>query len=134
MKARAYRIHDRAMLLRTCSALSSLLVSEEHPVLIEVSDYAEQRTVAQNRLLHAILRDVAEQVEVDGKRFSADAWKEELRRRFIGTEEIELPSGERIERGISTTTLTVGQMTEVIDRFSAWLASEFGYLPEEMAA
>lgn len=119
--------------MRVASELSKMLVSEERPILVEVGPYTEQRSSAQNRLLHAILRDVAENLEVHGQRFSPDAWKELFRRRFIGTEEIELPSGERIERGISTTLLDRGQMTEAIDGFLAWLATEYGY-EQEMAA
>lgn len=134
MQPRSFRIYDRGMLQRTCSLLSQMLVSEEKPLLIEVAEYAEQRTSAQNRLLHALLRDVADSIEVEGKRFSADAWKETFRRRCIGTEELVLPTGERIERGISTTTLTVEQMGIALDQFQAWLASEFGYLPAELVA
>lgn len=134
MQPRSFRIYDRGMLQRTCTLLSQMLVSEEKPLLIEVAEYAEQRTSAQNRLLHALLRDVADSIEVEGKRFSADAWKEVFRRRCIGTEELILPTGERIERGISTTTLTVEQMGVALDQFQAWLASEFGYLPQELVA
>lgn len=134
MKSRCFRIFDRGMLLRVSSLLADMLVSEQTPLLIEISDYSEQRTNAQNRLLHALLRDVSESVRVNGLTFSADAWKEMFRRKFIGTEEITLPSGERIERGISTTTLNVGQMASAITGFESWLAQEFGYLPEEIAA
>lgn len=133
MKARSFKIHDRAMLMRVSGELAKMLVSEEHPIIIEVADFHEKRSVAQNKLLHAILRDVAENLVVDGKRFSQAAWKEEFRRRFIGTEEIDLPGGKRIEQGISTTTLDRGQMTEAIDLFLAWLSGEHGYLAE-MAA
>lgn len=133
MRPREFRVYDQATLTRVSGLLARLQVSEKRPLLISVSPYSEQRTVAQNRLLHAILRDVADSVEVDGKRFSQEAWKELFRRRFIGTEEIVLPRGERIERGISTTTLDVGQMAEAITQFEAWLASEFGYLAEAMA-
>lgn len=133
LKARSFRVFDKHTLQRVAGLLAQMLVSEEHPLLVEVSPYSEQRTSAQNRLLHAILRDVAESIEVGGKRFSQDAWKEMFRRKFIGTEEVHLPSGERIERGISTTTLTVGQMAEAITQFESWLASEFGYLAEMVA-
>lgn len=134
MTPRAFRIHDRWTLERTCALLSKLLVSEERPLLIEVAEYAEQRTSSQNRLLHAILRDVADSLEVNGERFSAEAWKELFRRQCIGTEELVLPTGGRVERGISTTTLTVEQMGIALDQFQAWLASEFGYLSAELAA
>src|SRR5437899_10454882 len=107
MIARSFRIYDRETLQRACGLLSQVLVSEEHPIVIEVASYSGQRTSSQNRLLHAILRDVADSIEVNAERFSAEAWKELFRRRCIGTEELVLPTGERIERGISTTTLTV---------------------------
>lgn len=134
MKPRTFRVFDRAALMRVSSALSQMIVSEKSPLLIEVGPYHEQRSTAQNKLLHAILRDVADNLVVRGQRFSQEAWKELFRRRFIGTEEVVLPSGERIERGISTTTLDRGQMTQAIDGFLAWLASEHGYMSEEMAA
>ena len=134
MKARTYRIEDRATLMRVAGSLSNMLVSADKPLMVEVSDYREQRSTAQNRLLHAILRDVAENVEVNGKRFSQDAWKEQFRRQFIGTEEITLPTGEIVDQGISTTTLNKGQMVEAMDRFLAWLAHDFGYMAQELAA
>jgi len=136
MKTRAFRVHYAAQLPKIIGILQALKVDEEHPFLIEVSDYKGHRTSAQNKLLHAILRDVAENIEVDGQRFSPDAWKERFRRDYIGTEEFTLPptkahpEGELYERGISTTTLDVAGMGEAIDRFSAWLANEFGYLAE----
>jgi hypothetical protein len=134
VKARTYRIEDRATLMRVAGSLSNMLVSPDKPLMVEVSDYREQRSTAQNRLLHAILRDVAENIEVGGKRFSQEAWKEQFRRQFIGTEEVVLPTGQIIEQGISTTTLNKGQMVEAMDRFLAWLASDFGYMAQELAA
>ncbi len=134
MKPRSFRVFDRATLMRVASLLSQMLVSEDKPLLIEVSPYSEARTNAQNKLLHAILRDVAEQVVVDGRRFSPDTWKEHFRRTYLGTEELTLPSGEIVTQGKSTTKATVGEMSEAIDRFLADLASTHGYLPEQMAA
>lgn len=110
--------------------LAALIVSEEKPLLVEVSDFTAQRTAAQNRLLHAILRDVADSLEVNGQRFGPDAWKEIFRRKFIGTREVTLPTGEIIEFGISTTSLNVEQMAEAITKFEVWLSAEFGYLAE----
>ena len=99
-----------------------------------MSPYSEARTNSQNRLLHAILRDVAEQVEVDGRKFSQEAWKEHFRRTYLGTEDVTLPSGEILSQGKSTTKATVGEMSEAIDRFLAELATEHGFLPEALAA
>lgn len=134
MKPRAFRCYDRAALMKVAGLLSQMLVSEDRPLLVEVSPYSEARTSAQNRLLHAILRDVAEQIEVDGRRFNAETWKEHFRRTYLGTEELTLPSGEIVTQGKSTTKATVGEMSEAIDRFIADLAMNHGYLPEQMAA
>jgi hypothetical protein len=132
IQAREFRVDGKEKLHRVCALLARLQVSEKHPVLISVAPYSGQRTLAQNKLLHAMLRDLADNLTVNGRRFSQEAWKELFRQRFIGTEEIELPTGERIERGISTTTLNMAQMAEALTQFQAWLASEHGYLAEEM--
>lgn len=132
-QSRSFRVHERGMLMRVAGELAKMIVSEEKPLLVEVSPYSEKRTSAQNRYLHAILRDVAENVMVGGRYFDEDAWKEHFRRKFIGTEEIDLPTGERIERGISTTTLDVGQMAQAIDNFLGELSRDHGYLVDQAA-
>ena len=96
------------------------------PLVVSIDEYKAKRTGEQNRLLHALLNDIAEQASVNGKRFSAETWKEHVRRLFIGMEEIDMPDGSRLERGISTTTLSVGDFTQLIDRVQAWAVTELG--------
>lgn len=96
------------------------------PLVVTVEAYAVKRSVEQNRKLHAILNEIAENVYIDGRRYDVEAWKEQVRRRFIGTEELDLPNGTRIERGVSTTTLNASQFSELIERVSAWAAVELG--------
>ncbi len=96
------------------------------PLQVTVEEYAAKRSSEQNRKLHAILNEISENVCVNGRYYDAEVWKEQVRRRFIGTEELDLPDGSRIERGISTTTLNVGQFSELIERVTAWAAVEFG--------
>jgi hypothetical protein len=94
------------------------------PLVVSIEAYAVKRSVEQNRKLHAILNEIAENVYIDGRRYDVEAWKEQVRRRFIGTEELDLPNGTRIERGVSTTTLNASQFSELIERVSAWAATE----------
>jgi len=96
------------------------------PLVVSIAEYKEKRSGEQNRLLHALLNDIAEQATVNGKHYSAETWKEHIRRLFIGTEEIDLPDGSRLERGISTTTLSVGEFMQLIDRVQAWATTELG--------
>lgn len=134
MKARAYKVFDRTTLMRVAGWIAQMLVSEERPILIEVTDFKERKTRQQEKLYHAILGDVAQQVEVDGKRFSALAWKEYFVRKYVGTEDVVLPTGEIIHQRKSTTDLSAEDYSELIDKTLGELAMEYGYLPQEMAA
>lgn len=94
------------------------------PLLVTVDEYRAKRSAEQNRLFHALLNVIAEGATVDGKYYDADTWKEHIRRKFIGTEETNLPDGSRLERGISTASLTVPEFTLLIERVQAWAQTE----------
>lgn len=94
------------------------------PLLVTVEEYRAKRSAEQNRFLHALLNTIAENAAVEGKYYDMETWKEQVRRKFIGTEEINLPDGSRIERGISTASLTVPEFTLLIERVQAWAQTE----------
>lgn len=96
------------------------------PLAVTVSEYKSKRTLEQNSLLHVYLEQIAEAAHVEGRRYSEEQWKEYYRRRLIGTEEIDLPDGSRIERGISTTTLNVEQFARFLTAIEAHAATELG--------
>lgn len=87
------------------------MVKAGTPLAVTVSESKSKRSQEQNARLHALLQDIAENAWVEGRQFDMETWKEFFRQKFIGTEEINLPDGRRIERGISTTTLDVGAFT-----------------------
>lgn len=95
------------------------------PLVVSIEREHRQRTLAQNKRLHALIGEIA-QHPIHGQHFTAEAIKEYVRRRWIGTEEIDLPDGTRIERGLSTTTLSVEECARVIDAVEAWAATELG--------
>lgn len=95
------------------------------PLVVTLEVEHRQRTTSQNARLHALIRAIA-QCPIDGRRFGVEAIKEYVRRRFLGTEEIDLPDGTRIERGVSTTTLDVAQFARLMDEVEAWAVSELG--------
>lgn len=98
------------------------------PLVVTVDEYKARRSSEQNRLFHALLNEISEQAMIGGKHYDADTWKELIRRKFIGSEEINLPDGSRLERGISTTTLSVPEFTQLIDRVTAWAATELNVI------
>lgn len=96
------------------------------PLVVTVAEHKAKRSAEQNRLFHALLNTIAESATVNGKYYDAETWKEHIRRKFIGTEEIHLPDGARIERGISTASLSVAEFTQLIERTQAWAQTELG--------
>lgn len=98
----------------------------ERPLIVTVSEYRARRNAAQNRLLHALIDEIAESARPGGRQYDNEFWKEYIRRKFIGTEDMTLPDGTRIERGISTSALSVGEFAELIDKVQAWAVLELG--------
>ena len=98
------------------------------PLVVEIRQRGDRRSREQNKRLHAMLQAISEQAWVNGRQFDAETWKEHFRRTMIGTEEINLPDGTRIERGISTTTLSVGDFAELMVRIEAYAAGQLGVM------
>ncbi len=96
------------------------------PLAVTIAEHKAKRSDEQNRKLHAMLRDLAQNAWVQGRRYDEETWKEMIRRKFIGTEEIDLPDGRRIERGISTTALGVAEFSELIEHVIQWANEELG--------
>ncbi len=92
------------------------------PLSVQVSEHKAKRSAEQNRLLWAVLHDIAASAWVGGKRYSADAWHEQFKREFIGCEE--LPSGATV--GISTASLSVEEFSTYIERIREYASDELG--------
>lgn len=96
------------------------------PLAVTVSEFKSKRTLEQNSLLHVYLTQISENARVNGQRYDIDQWKEYYRRRYIGLEEIDLPDGTRIERGMSTTGLDIGKFANFLTAIEAHAATELG--------
>lgn len=83
-----------------------------------------KRTKPQNRRYWGggVLAQIAEQAEVNGQKFSAEAWHELFKRKFAGV--IELPDGSIV--GASTTNMTTAEFSEFCHQVEAWAATELG--------
>lgn len=94
------------------------------PLAVTVSTYRQQRTPKQNGLLHKLLEQIAEQVAIGGRRFDLETWKEQVRQKFVGVEEVDMPDGTRLRRGMSTADLNVADFSKLIDDVRAWAINE----------
>ena len=88
-----------------------------------MQEYGEKRSIPQNkRYWKALLNEIAANAWVDGKQYSALAWAEFFKGKFIGFEET--PDGRQI--GISTTTLNVAEFSAYMTQIEAYAAQELG--------
>lgn len=96
----------------------------------------QKRSTPQNRRYwgRGVLAQIAEQVAVNGKLFSAEVWHEQFKRQFIGV--IELPNGQVI--GESSTKLDKKQFSDFCQQVEAYAVTELGVmfvdLPSEVNA
>jgi hypothetical protein len=92
------------------------------PLGVLVAEHKAKRSSPQNRLLWAVLNEIAANAWVDGKQYSAEAWHEHFKREFIGIEE--LPNG--ATTGISTASLDVAAFSDYIERVMHYAAEHLG--------
>jgi hypothetical protein len=62
----------------------NVMAWEGKPLAVTVSEHKAKRSAEQNKLYWSRLNEIAEQAWIDGKRFSADAWHEYYKQKFIG--------------------------------------------------
>lgn len=94
----------------------------ESPPGTRVEIMGEQRSIPQNKRMHAMLRDIAQQYAWAGKRRDTEVWKH-LFLKALGHEYETIPSldGEGlIYVGGSSSKLTVKEMTDLIELMFAW--------------
>lgn len=94
------------------------------PKPYSVSAGEAARTPAMNRRYwgRGVLSQIAEQASIDGKKFSAEAWHELFKRKFIGVEE--LPNGQVI--GKSSAKLGKKRFADFCTECEAYAAIELG--------
>jgi hypothetical protein len=119
-----YEERDRNAVLRF---VASLEVGLKIPWCITIGLEKITRTIKQNRRYHAVCAEIAEQLIVDGQKFSPDSLKEYFKRFFIGTSEVPMPDGTVVIFGISTTTLDKGEFADYMTKIDVW-ATERGII------
>ena len=93
---------------------------------VNICIYKSKRNLEQNKRLHAMLQEIANQVWIDGKQFSMETWKEHFKQMFLGV--IELPSGRLMAN--PTHKLNTKECAEFMQKVEAYAVSEFGVVFE----
>ena len=87
---------------------------------VNISINKTKRNLEQNKLLHAMLSEIASQAWVNGKQYNAEIWKDFFKREFLGV--IELPNGQ--EMAVSTSKLKVKAFAEFVQQVEVYAVSE----------
>jgi len=103
-------------------ARAKSLIADGKRVQITVTEDTDDVSNKQRRFLHGpVLTQIAEQVQVDGRRYEAAVWKEHLRRQFLPDA---WKDGKRMR--VSTEDLGVPGYSQYIDRVIAYATTEWG--------
>jgi hypothetical protein len=78
-----------------------------------------KRSLEQNRLYWAILSDISEQV-VNGKSFEPSIWHVYFKQLFLPDQVKELPDGSLHVSHPSSSSMTLEQFSEYVDKVSLW--------------
>lgn len=87
---------------------------------VTVSIHKTKRNIEQNKLLHAMLSEIASQAWVNGKQYNAEIWKDFFKREFLGV--VELPNGQVM--AVSTSKLKVKAFAEFVQKVEVYAVSE----------
>ncbi len=117
--------HDAA---RQNAAQAVIQAPDGHFVILQ----PRTRTLEQNARYwgRGILAQIAEKATVNGQKFSAEAWHELFKRKFIGL--IELPGGEVV--GQSSKDLSTKRFSTFVDEVEAYAVTDLGVVFEDWYA
>lgn len=91
---------------------------------VVIRPHKSKRSLQQNALLHAWLREISQQhAESHGTFYKPELWKEYFRELFLGQKVLEV-CGKVFERKVSTTELTVEEMTRFMEQIDHYCGSE----------
>ena len=102
-------------------AIAGPAAAAGRPLMVEVSEYSAKRSNEANRYLWQLLTEIAEQVELDGKRFSKESWYAHYRDLYAPKED-----GPRGLVPIGTSQMNKQQFAEFVQRVESHAATEFG--------
>lgn len=74
------------------------------------------RSLEQNALYWSTIHEIAEQVIVDGQKYTPQVWHKYFKERFLPGRLLELPYGHVVEAEASTASLTKDQFSDYVER------------------
>lgn len=108
---KSFVIIDSNVIALCIDAIRAIEIISDAPFQVVIRKYKEKRTSQQNQTYWGRLQDISEQLILDGRRYDAETWHEQMKRDFLpemcekGVEKWKyLPEGSRV-LNMSTTDL-----------------------------
>ena len=92
--------------------ISQLPVDSEHPLRIVIDE--DKRTLAQNRMMWAVLNDIAKQVNWNGEQLTAEEWKYLITANLHGQKCLKGINGGLVFMGLSTRKMNKKEFSDVV--------------------
>ncbi|WP_085165766.1 recombination protein NinB [Gilliamella bombi] len=94
------------------NVISQLPVNSERPLRIVIDE--DNRTLAQNRMMWAVLNDIAKQVEWNGEKLTAEEWKHLITANLHGQKCVKGIQGGLVFMGLSTRRMNKKAFADVV--------------------
>ncbi|WP_294952235.1 recombination protein NinB [uncultured Gilliamella sp.] len=92
--------------------INQLPVDSKYPLRIVIDE--EKRTLAQNRMMWAVLNDIAKQVEWNGEKLTAEEWKHLITANLHGQKCVKGIQGGLVFIGLSTRKMNKKEFADVV--------------------
>lgn len=131
MEKQTYLIRDNRIRQSCIEAIQNLPTNTDRPLQIIIQE--DTRSLAQNRMLWACLRDVSQQVVWYGKKLDSDSWKNIFSASLKGQETVPGINGGFVVLGQSTSKMRVSEMRDLIELIHAFGAGHNVRFSDESA-
>ncbi len=131
MEKQTYLIRDNRIRQNCIEAIQNLPANTDRPLQIIIQE--DTRSLAQNRMLWACLRDVSQQVVWYGKKLDSDSWKNIFSASLKGQETVPGINGGFVVLGQSTSKMRVSEMRDLITLIHAFGAGHNVQFSDESA-
>lgn len=92
--------------------ISQLPIDSKHPLRIVIDE--DKRTLAQNRMMWAVLNDISKQVSWNGEQLTAEEWKHLITANLHGQKCLKGINGGLVFMGLSTRKMNKKEFADVV--------------------
>lgn len=118
MEKRTFLLRDSNIRRNCIEAIQQLPANPDKPLQVTIQE--DTRSLAQNRMLWACLRDVSEQVIWYGRKMDNESWKHVFSASLKKQETVPGIDGGFVVLGQSTSKMRVGEMRDLITLIHAF--------------